>query len=174
MSLLGLDLNATRARAVSGPPGDFPLPVPLDPPALELPLVVSVERAVPQVGHVGLRLRRLSPHLICHNFLPYLPHSGDATGVPVPDSFSPFGEEADLRTRCRAGAPPVDSRQALDTVWQRLRPLCAASQVMVLSLPAYLIRAQIEVALALGRRAGVSPLGIVPAPLATALAAHAE
>ena len=70
MTLLGMEMNATRARAVIGPAAEYPLPLPLDPPVLELPLVLSLEKKAPQVGQSGSRLVRQLPHLACQNFLP--------------------------------------------------------------------------------------------------------
>ncbi len=155
MTLLGLDLNATRARAVSGPVGDFPLPVPLDPPAGDLPLYISLERSAPEVGHAGLRLARLSPHQVCHTFLPHL-------GEPPPERH------------WQAGHHLLDSRQALALVVQRLKPVCASSDGVVLILPDYLTAEQARDITALAEHHGIPLLGTMPASLAVALAAYAE
>src|SRR5262249_37011243 len=56
MTLFGLDLNATRARAVGGAVGDFPWVAPLAGPLPELPLALCLEGRTPEVGAAGLRL----------------------------------------------------------------------------------------------------------------------
>ncbi len=50
MSLLGLDINASRLRAVNGPLGDYPQNMVVDPPRNELALVVSIQARTPAVG----------------------------------------------------------------------------------------------------------------------------
>ena len=154
MTLLGLDLNATRVRAVSGPAGEFPLPVPLDPPALELPLVVILARSKPEIGHAGLRLSRVSPHLVCRNFLLHLDQ-----------------DSAGRRWSC--GRRALDARQLMSLVWQRLRPMCGAGGV-VLTLPSHCTRAQVDVVTDLAAQAQVPLLASLPAALALTLAAYAE
>jgi hypothetical protein len=81
MTLVGLDWNATRVRALLGPADDYPLPVPLEPPALELPAILSLENAQPHVGSAGRRLCRAAPHRVCHDFVAYLDQP--ANGVPA-------------------------------------------------------------------------------------------
>src|SRR5713226_8511780 len=108
MTLLGLDINATRARAVSGTMGDFPCPLPLDPPAIDLPMLISLNKPKPEVGLAGVRLVRQMPHLTFQNFLAGL-------GEPsIPGSNW-------------LAQPPLDSLQALGLVFQRLQPICSAS-----------------------------------------------
>src|SRR5262245_5778743 len=80
MSLHGLDLNASRVRAVRGPLGDYPLPELPEPPRAELPLVVSLEGRAPVLGGAGLRLCRKAPHLVWQNVLPHL---GEAAPRPI-------------------------------------------------------------------------------------------
>ncbi len=76
MTLIGLDLNASRARAIqgenhgSGP--HIPMALPLDGNERELPLALSLEERQPRVGRAGAGLCRKSPHLACLDFLPYL------------------------------------------------------------------------------------------------------
>src|SRR5262249_5892748 len=123
MTLLGLDLNATRVRAVSGPAGEFPLQVPLDPPALERPLVVSLARSKPEIGHAGLRLSRISPHLVGRNFLAHVDHGA-----------------AEPSWTC--GRRTYNSRQLMNLVWQRLRPMCGQDGI-VLTLPGHCTAAHV-------------------------------
>jgi len=156
MTLLGLDVNAGRARAVSGPLGTFPCPVPLDPPAAELPLAIGLDKAVPRVGFSGVRLLRQQPQLVYHNYLAKLKEE------PAP--------ERQWLTRPQH----MDAAKALGLVFQRLAPICTASQGVVLALPGYLSRPQIDLLLSLCRQARIPLLGSLPAALAGALAAHAE
>jgi hypothetical protein len=156
MTLLGLDLNASRARAVSGPLGTFPCPLPLDPPASELPLVLGLDKSTPRVGAAGVRLLRQQPHLAYHSFLHRL--------------GEPAGQERQWLTRPHA----LDASKALSLVFQRLQPICSASHGVVLALPGYLHPAQVDLILSLGAHLRLPILGSAPAALAAALAAYAE
>jgi hypothetical protein len=156
MTLLGLDLNATRARAVSGPVGDFPCPLPLDPPGVELPLVISLEKSIPEVGQCGVRLLRQLPLLACHSFLAQV---GDISA----------GERRWL-TQPRQ----LDADQALTVVFRRLQPICRVSAGVVVALPGYLERVRANLVLGLAKQAALPVLGSLPVPLAAALAAYAE
>src|SRR5690348_13419017 len=69
--LVGLDLNSSRARAVTTAPGQAPELLPIAGEA-ELPLAVSLEGRSPEAGRAGLSLVRRAPHLACANFLPSL------------------------------------------------------------------------------------------------------
>ena len=79
MSVVGLDWNATRALAVLGPLGDYALPVALDPPSAELPMLLDLAGAQPVVGGSARRRCRLNAHQVCQGFLPLL-------GVPAGSS----------------------------------------------------------------------------------------
>src|SRR5438093_3576231 len=72
MSVVGLDLNATRTRAVQGPSGGLPRPVALDGAHSDLPLAISLEGRHPEVGRAGLALCRRLPYLAVLDFLPYI------------------------------------------------------------------------------------------------------
>ena len=58
MSLVGMDLNASRARAVAGPSTQKLALLRLDGEHIELPLALSLEGRVPAVGHAGVALTR--------------------------------------------------------------------------------------------------------------------
>src|SRR5579885_3527270 len=105
--VIGLDLNAGRARAVQAAPGRVTELVPLAGEA-ELPLALSLEGRSPEVGRAGLGLIRRAPHLACANFLPCL------------------GE----RHEWSAGRHRLDAAQALALVLDRLRPACTAAQAV--------------------------------------------
>ena len=70
--LIGLDLNATRARAVCGPTAQAAAPLSLEGADFELPVAVSLEERVPAVGHAGAALCRRQPDLACLDFLAQL------------------------------------------------------------------------------------------------------
>src|SRR5262249_23607001 len=71
--------------------------------------------------------------------------------------------------RCR-----LDAVQALDLVIERLRPDCSSAAGLVLALPAYLSIAQVKLVGTALRQAGLSVLGSVASPLATALSSYIE
>ena len=53
MTLIGFDLNASRLRAVQGPPQNVPMILPLPGERDELPLALSLEERTPQIGPGG-------------------------------------------------------------------------------------------------------------------------
>jgi FHA domain len=156
MTLLGLDLNATRARAVRGPAGEYPRGLPLEPPDQDLPMVLSLQNYRPEVGRSGLRLVRNLPHLTCAGF------------------FTHLGKNGSTMKRWHAGRHHLDSSQALAIVWKQLEFASAKSKGTVLALPAYLTRVQAELASSLGAKHHVKILGSLSSLLAAALAGYAE
>ncbi len=147
MTLFGLDLNAGRARMVAGPPADYAYPVPLEPPHAELPLAVNLAGERPQVGAAGLLVSRRAPHLA-------------RTGL-----LSALAEPA----RGQAG-----HRAALGMVLRQLARACRHCDGGVAAVPAYLCEGPLAALFDLAERAGLRLLGAIAAPLALALAAHAE
>jgi hypothetical protein len=156
MNVLGVDLNSTRLRAVCAPAGAFPILLPLSPPHAEFPLAISLEGRAPEAGPAGLRLCRRLPHLACFGFLPHL------------------GEPELSARKWVARRYSLTSEQAVGVVLQRLQPVWFTASAAVLSLPAYLTLDQIELLLAIAEQVRLPLLGSVTAPLAAALAAHAE
>jgi hypothetical protein len=156
MNLVGLDLNASRARGVAGGVGDFPTTIMLEPPAAELPLCLHLGSEAPVVGRTGLSWCRLQPHQVYHNFLPSL------------------GEPADPGRRWLSRPHQLDAGQALGLVLRQLSQQCRGTDGVVLALPDYLTPLQGELATVLAGQAGLPVLGSLSAGLAVALAAHAE
>jgi FHA domain len=146
MSLLGLDLNASRIRAVRGAVGDYPLTQHLDLPRSELAMVLSLEGRKPVAGAAGLRVCRKAPGLARQNFLPQLAQ----------------------------GPAKLDAANALSLVFQHAARGCRKSAGVALALPAYLSSSQVELVFALAHQAGLKVLGSIASPLAAALAAHAD
>ena len=72
MTVVGLDLNATRALAVTGSAGSPAQPILLDDPEQALPMALSLQNRRPQVGRPGTALCREYPHLVCCDFLAHL------------------------------------------------------------------------------------------------------
>jgi hypothetical protein len=66
---MGVDLNATRIRVITGEPGRTVKPVVLDEPSEELQLAVSLANRTPEVGISGRSIERKTPHLGCFDFL---------------------------------------------------------------------------------------------------------
>jgi hypothetical protein len=151
-ALIGLDLNATRIRAVAGPMSCAPRSLPLDGSREELPMALSLQGRNPEIGRAGLALMRRLPHLACYNFLPDL-------GAP---------------RRWIADRHRLDAGQALVLVLQQLQPLCHGSRGVVFTIPVYLNSGQVNVLAGAAQAARLPLLGSVSTPLASALAAYAE
>ncbi len=154
MTLIGLDLNATRARAIQGENQEsgphVPFGMPLDGNARELPLALSLEERQPRVGWVGAGLCRRAPHLACLDFLPYL---GD-----------------DRLWQC--GRHQLNAAAALALVCDHLQRRIGRADGVTVALPAYFTTAQASLLAHVAGRARWRLLGSVPAPIAIALAAH--
>jgi len=148
--LVGIDVDATRARAVHGPGRQTPRSLPLEENHEDLPMVVSLEGRRPLVGRAGASLCRRSPHLACHDFLAHL------------------GE----RREWNAGRHRLDPAKAAAVVLEQLQTLCSTAQGIVLALPAYLTRTQVALLPPLAKKARMPLLGSVRAPLASAFAAY--
>jgi hypothetical protein len=154
MSLIGLDLNATRARGVFGPagPGMGLSLLRLDGDQAELPLALSLEDARPRVGRPGVALARRRPHLACLDFLPHL-----GTGRVW-----------------SAGRRPIDADAALGLVLGQLARGLPPGGAAVACVPAYLGDEQLGLLASLSAHARLRLLGSAPAPLAAVLAAYGQ
>ena len=121
MSLIGLDLDASRARAVIGPRPHTVAPLVLDGDRADLPLALGLEGKQIQVGRAGLALARRRPHLACLDFLAHL-GSGRIWS---------------------ADRHRLDADRALGLVFGVLAGKLARNSALVMSLPAYLSDDQI-------------------------------
>jgi hypothetical protein len=149
-TLIGLDLNATRARAVHGPAQALPRPLALAGTADELPMILSLRGRQAEVGRAGSALCRLLPHLTCVDFLAHL-------GEP---------------RQWVAGRHRLDALKALALVFERFQSAFGGARGVVLAIPAYLTRAQVMLLPPLAEKAHLPLLGSVRAPLALALSAY--
>ena len=150
MSVVGLDLNATRARAVLGTGHGPPSGLNLEDDRRELPLAVSLAERAPVAGAAGAGLRRKAPHLACLDFLPALGQLREWTG----------------------GRHRLDPASALSLVLQRLHQSFSRAEGVFLTLPTYLSDAQEVQALQLAGKAQWRLLGTTSTPTAAALAAY--
>ena len=150
MTVLAFDWNATRVRGVMGRAGTVPLPMPLEPPGVELPLALGLEKA--EIGSAALARCRTAARQTCTAFLPHL---GTAK-------------------RWQAGRRPLDASAVCEMVWRRLQPLASSARAVVLTVPGYLDAHQADTLRKLGEKVRLPALGSVSTILAAALAAHAE
>ncbi len=149
-SLIGLDLDARRARAVHGPAGEVtPRPLKLDPPDDELVLAVSLEQRAPQVGRAALGLIRRLPHLTARAFLA-------ALGQP---------------REWRAGKLRIDATGATTLAAERIRAAAAGSPAVSVAVPAYLTPQQVSILTAALEHVRLSVQGTIVGPLAVAAVA---
>lgn len=153
-TLIGLDLNATRARAIQGdshgPGPHVPIALPLDGNHRELPLALNLQARHATVGRDGVALCRKAPHLAC---LDFLPHVGEA------------------RT-WDAGRHRLDASRAFALFAEHLQRKLGIAEGVTMALPAYFSTAQTGLLTNLVGKARWRLLGSVPSPLTIALAAH--
>jgi hypothetical protein len=156
MEIVGLDLNASRARAVRGEADAFPLPLLLDPPEAELPLCLYYDGRNWRAGREGWRQRRQQPHRVWHPFLPQL------------------GRSCEEALRWRLLAPRLAPAQALAQVLAQVRSRSPAPACWTVALPDYLLPEQVACYAERSREQGLAPHGLLPTSLALALAGFAE
>ncbi len=147
LRLVGIDLNATRLRAVVAGEGRT-RPILLDDAGEELPLFLDLDGRI-AAGADAVASYRLTPHLICSNFLGLL-------GTPH---------------EWRAGRRALTPETATQLTFEKLlKPISAETDSAGLSLPAYLSSAQVRTVLELAISAKLPVRGSASAPLA--LASH--
>lgn len=152
MTVLAFDWNATRVRAVMGRADASPLPLALEPPSADLPLVIGLDAWKPAVGKAALERCRTAARQVCTGFLPHL----------------------GTKKSWQSGRHALDPQAACDLVWRRLQPLASRAQTVVLAVPGYLDTAQAESLRKLGEKARLPAIGSLSTILAAALAAHAD
>ncbi len=150
MSVVGLELNATRARAVYGAGQGAPVGLNLEDDRRDLPLAISLSERSPVVGTAGASLRRKAPHLACLDFLSLL------------------GQKREWAGKGRS----LNAAGAVSLVMDRLYQTFGRAEGVLLTLPTYLSDAQEVQALQLAGKSRWPLLGGTPTPTAAALAAY--
>jgi hypothetical protein len=148
MTMLALDWNGTRVRAVLGK-APSALPVALEPPGFELPLAVLEVGTTKHVGAAALRQCRSANHAVRRMFL----HQLAGAGQP---------------------AHRLHADTACTLVWQKLHQVGASAAGIVLTLPGYLQTPQADALRALGNHGKLAVLGSTSTLLTAARAAHSE
>lgn len=144
--LVGVDLSATRIRAVAAGVGSV-RPLHLDEPNEDLPLCVALDRRPLQLGHAALARIRILPHAVCANFLSL---------VGTPNEWR--GERLTL-----------SADNALEECLKAVRPAVEAeTDAAGLVLPSYLNIRQVRTALELAASARWPLRGSAMTPLAIA------
>jgi hypothetical protein len=150
MTLIGLDLDATRARAVSGAVSQPPAPLRLTETHVELPLALNLEARQIQIGVSALRLVRRLPDFVFQDFLPHL------------------GRQRTFR----GGRHRIDAERAVTLVAEYLGRAFGRSQGAAVAVPSYLDTAQIEYLANVANKNHWPLLGWAPRSLAAILAAR--
>jgi hypothetical protein len=142
--VVGLDVTATRLQAVSAL-GTQQRILPLSADGDDLPLVLHLDRRVPEVGRAGLAECRKSPHLVATGFLPQL---GQAR-------------------LWQSGRTKVTPESALGHVLDALQLVMQTEAIAAveLALPTYLTRAQIPLLLNEATKAKLPVRGTAAAAL---------
>ncbi len=148
LRLVGIDLNATRLRAVVAGEGRT-RPILLDDAGEDLPLFLRLDQRVPQPGADAVDSCRLNPHLICSNFL------------------GSIGQPHEWRSERHVLTPESATKLTFDKL---LRHIAAESDSAGLALPVYLSISQVRTVLELAQECRLPVRGSAAAPLA--LGAH--
>jgi hypothetical protein len=151
-ALVGLDLNSTRARAVSVSAEVPPQMLPLDGTSEELSVFLSLERRVIEVGRVGAAICRRLPHLTVSDFLAHLGTKRQWSG----------------------NGHKVDAARATRELLERLSFAFPDALGLTMALPPYLDGRQEVLLRGAAKEAHLPLFGTVTAPLAAAMAAHGE
>src|SRR5262249_54820802 len=121
MTLVALDLNATRVRAATGTSALDARPLALDGKQPELPMALSLEGRHAALGRAGTALCRRSPHLACLCFLPYLGQRREWAGPRL----------------------TIDADRAVSLALEHVAGLCGKHQVVSAAVPGYLFPEQL-------------------------------
>jgi len=146
--LLGLDLTASRARAVAVT-GGHSRALEWEPGRHDLMMFLGLERRTPELGRSGYAICRKHPHLVCTNFLPCLGMAREWRGSRL--TLSP--------------------ETALTATFEAMRaPIVAEADGFAMVLPSYLTASQVKTVNELATKAKLPLRGTAIMPLA--IAAH--
>ncbi|HEX3316334.1 MAG TPA: FHA domain-containing protein [Gemmataceae bacterium] len=154
MKRAALELNASMLRGVAGQRGTYPSP--LAPDQDGIPLVISLERSTPELGHAALAVAREKSHVICRGFLPHVGLAGPKSRKWLVDRHR------------------LDADAAFNLVCAKLLPQVKAVTQLTAALPAYLSPDQAAVIHRLAKKAKLPLVGSLSTPLAAALVGYAE
>jgi len=144
LRLVGIDLNATRLRAVVAGEGRT-RPILLDDAGEDLPLFLRLDQRSPVAGSDAVGLIRLMPHSVCSNFLGSL-------GLPH---------------EWRCGRHVLTPESATRHTFDKLAgPIAGETDSAGLTLPVYLSIAQVRTVLELAQASRLPIRGSAVAPLA--------
>jgi hypothetical protein len=152
MTLVALDINATRLRALQGLSPREGRPILFEANDVELPLALNLEGRSPQPGRTGLLLCRRAPHLACVDFLPHLGDQREWSGP-----------------RCR-----LDAARALGVVFDLVAARAGKHSAAAVGLPGYLLGEQRAMVRKAAEQSRMKFFGTVDSGLAAALTAHAQ
>jgi hypothetical protein len=150
MTLIGLEIDATRARAVCGPAGQLPAPLRLADTHDELLLAINLEKRQAQLGGGALTVCRKHPDFACLDFLPHL--GRDRTWI--------------------GGRHRLDAQRAVGMVVEHLGQRFGKCDGAAMSVPAYFDLSQLDHLTRLAEKARWRVLGAMPRSLAAAIAAR--
>ncbi len=151
MTLIGLDLNSSRARAVQGAHRGNAQPLALEDRRADLTMALALDGRSPVVGRSALRICRTEPHEACLDFLPHIgrPHKW-------------IGDRHHL-----------DAGQALSHCFAHLRARFGkADPSITLAVPTYLTNDQQALISTLALESRLRVPALVSAPLAAVLSAR--
>ena len=154
MKRAAIELNASMLRGVIGQRGTYPSPLVADHDGL--PLVLSLERSTPDLGHAALAVAREKSHLICRGFMPHV-------GLVGPKS-----------RKWHVDRHRLDADAAFNLVCGKLLPLAKSATELTVALPAYLSTEQAAAISRLAKKAKLPIVGSLSTPLAAALVGYAE
>jgi hypothetical protein len=142
---LGVDLNATRARAAHGRAGRNKM-FPLADPLTDLLLGISLDKRAPEVGPAAAAISRKLPHAICTGYLPMLGQTQE----------------------WKSGRHAMTADTALALALERLRTATNGHDGIGLTLPAYLNLQQVGKLAGLADKAKLKVRGTSTVPLSLA------
>ncbi len=145
-SLMGLDLNSTRLRVMTGDGQRVAHSVILDDPHEEFPLAVAFSGRTSEWGHAAQAVERRWPHLFLADFL----------------------ADVNLPRRWEVGRYRLTSAELLTQMFQRLRPTCPPATAITAVLPAYLTSPKVTLLAEIMERCRFPLRGSALLPLALA------
>jgi hypothetical protein len=150
---LGLDLNAGRLRAITGPPsGAAPRAVLFEDDRPDLPLILHLEARNPTFGYDGYQLVRQLPHAVCRDFV------------------CEIGRARHWST----SRGRLDAAGVLALLFGQAKQSFSTRSAAVLVVPPYITDQQVAQITDIAVKSGIKLIGSVSAPLALAATCSAS